>query len=208
MRSRLTLLLAFNLSTVDEQAVDGYHRFQLLPPVEQYLLSDRKAIVCHDPALLAEFLAHSKQVIDLTIDDDKNDDNDDDDDDAHVSWLGNPRTAQYRVRLIPPSLINCFQIADHLPSPSTALLAKFTHTRCQPQKRHLQRPHMAGSIIHGRMYLPGRHCVVSTICDYMSHMGKCLLVDQPFALATPCTASFNSIPSRLLITKQLMRFTP
>jgi hypothetical protein len=134
-------------------SVDGYHRFQLLPPVEQYLLSNRTAIVCHDPALLAEFLAHSKQVIDLTIYDDKNDDDDDDDDDddAHVSWLGNPRTAQYRVRLIPPSLINCFQIADHLPSPSTALLAKFTHTRCRPQKRHLT------AATHGGKHYPWKN---------------------------------------------------
>src|SRR5271163_469054 len=165
------------------------HRFQLLPPVEQYLLSDCTAIVRHDPALLTEFLAHSKQVIDLTINDNKN--HDDDGDDAQVSWLSNPCTAQYRMRLIPPSLIDCFQIADHLPSPSAALLAKLTHTHYRPQKRRL----------HGRMYLPGRHCVVSTICDYMSHMGKCLLADQPFALATHCTASFNSIPPRLLTTQ-------
>src|SRR5271156_6411710 len=107
MRSCLTLLFAFNLSTVDEQASMDNHWFQLFPPVEQYLFSDRTAIVRHDPALLTEFLAHSKQVIDLTINNDKNHDNDDDDgdDDAQVSWLSNPRTAQYRVRLIPPSLI-------------------------------------------------------------------------------------------------------
>ena len=37
----------------------------------------------------------------------------------------------------------------------------------------------------------------------MSHMGKCLLVDQPFALATHCTASFNSIPPPLLTTQQV-----
>lgn len=128
MRSRLTLLLAFNLSTVDEQASIDNHRFQLLPPVEQYLLLDRTAIVRHDPALLTGSLAHSKQVIYLTIDDDKNHDDDDDDDDAQVSWLSNPRTAQYRVRLIPPSLIDCFQIADHLPSfPPPSLQNSSTH---------------------------------------------------------------------------------
>ena len=127
MRSRLALLLAFNLSTVDEQASIDNHRFQLLPPVEQYLLSDRTAIVRHDPALLTGSLAHSKQVIYLTIDDDKN--YDDDDDDAQVSWLSNPRTAQYRMRLIPPSLIDCFQIVDHLPSlPLPSLHNLRTHT--------------------------------------------------------------------------------
>jgi hypothetical protein len=50
---------------------------QLLSPVEQFLLSDRTAILHHAPALpVRKFLAHLKQVIDLTIDDDKNDDDD------------------------------------------------------------------------------------------------------------------------------------
>jgi hypothetical protein len=60
------------------------------------------------PALLTEFPAHSKQMIDLTINDDKNHDDDDGDDDAQVSWFSNPHTAQYCVRLILPSLIDCF----------------------------------------------------------------------------------------------------
>jgi hypothetical protein len=56
----LDFAVCFNLSTVDEQVSMDNHRLQLLSPVEQYLLSDRTAIVRHDPALLTEFLAHSK----------------------------------------------------------------------------------------------------------------------------------------------------
>jgi hypothetical protein len=48
----LTLLFAFNLSTVDEQASMDNHQFQLLSPVEQYLLSDCTTIVRHDPCSL------------------------------------------------------------------------------------------------------------------------------------------------------------
>jgi hypothetical protein len=60
--------------------------------VELYVLSDRTAIVRHDPALLTEVLARLMQAIDLAIDDDKNVD-DKDDDATQVSWLNNPRTA-------------------------------------------------------------------------------------------------------------------
>jgi hypothetical protein len=49
--------------------------------------------------------------------------------------LSNTPTAQYRVRLIAPSLIKRFQIADRLPSPPIALPAEAIHI-------HRQSPHV------------------------------------------------------------------
>jgi hypothetical protein len=69
-----------------------------------------------------------------------------------------------------PFLVDCFQNADFLPLPPTVLLAK-APAMLLTLKCRLRRSHMAGSIMRGRIYLPGP--------------------DR--------TASFNSIPPRHFI---------
>jgi hypothetical protein len=65
------------------------------------------------------------RVIDLTLDDDQassgNDDNI-----TEVSWFRITRTARYGVRLIPPSLIDRFQVVDQLSLAPTVLFAEVT----------------------------------------------------------------------------------
>ena len=126
----------------------------------EFLSSGRIVILFDGHALLPleKLLAHPQQVIDLTIDDDKNGEEDDAGVAIQASWLRNTRTTQYRVRLIPPSLTDCFQIADNLPSPPPT---KATHTPLTPT-RPLQRPHTAEKITLRRMYLPGRHCTAGS----------------------------------------------
>jgi hypothetical protein len=82
-----------------------------LPSVKQILASSKR----------------SKQVIDLTGDDDDDDREGDDGDFIEVSRLRTTRTARQLVRLILPSLIDRIQVADQLRSPFTALSS--THRR-------------------------------------------------------------------------------
>lgn len=73
-----------------------------------------------------EIIARSKQVINLTLD--NNGDSDDDNNIIEVSWLRIIRTARPNVALIPPALIDRIQLADLLLSHSTILVAKVTRT--------------------------------------------------------------------------------
>lgn len=86
--------------------------------------------------LSSEIPGPSRQVIDLTIDDD--DDGDGDGDGvAEVRRLRTGRPARCHVRLIPPPLVDRLAAVDQLPSTPTVLLAEVSHTQ---RRRHSNCP--------------------------------------------------------------------
>jgi hypothetical protein len=107
----------FNLSPVDTPGLNDCW-FQSLSAASQSLLSgcavdlSEKAEMSEsdddDLPSVREIIARSKQVIDLTFDD--NDDSDGDDT-IEVSWLRITGIARHSLKLIPPTLIGCIQLA-------------------------------------------------------------------------------------------------
>jgi hypothetical protein len=131
-----------NLSAMDVPASMNGRRFQASPAVGQPLppacvaepSEDGEIFDSDDDDLpsVRRILASSKQVIDLTCDDD-GDSKSDDGNHTEISWLTYTRAARYRVTLTSPSLTDRFRVADQLSLSLTVLPAKFTST-------HRQRP--------------------------------------------------------------------
>jgi hypothetical protein len=108
-----------------------------LPSVRRILASSKQVIDLTrdddgDPPSVKQILALSKQVIDLTCDDD-GDSKSDDGNHTEISWLTYTRAARYRVTLTSPSLTDRFRVADQFSLSLTVLPTKFTST-------HRQRP--------------------------------------------------------------------
>ena len=91
--------------------------------------------------LPSEIPGPSRQVIDLTVDDDDDDDDGDSDGDgvAEVRRLRTVPPARCHVRLIPPPLVDRLAALDQLPSNPTVLLAEVSHTQRRRHSGHAWR---------------------------------------------------------------------
>jgi hypothetical protein len=183
----------FNLSAMDVSASMDGGPLWAPPTVSQPLSPARAAEFSEDGEIfdsddghlptLRQILGSPKQVIeviDLTCDG-NGDSESDDGNHTKVSWLRYTRTAQHRVTLT--STLPDRQYPGRRPTPFTPhrpLCQNHRHTQPTASQHHLQRSHPVGRNTLGLIPLRG----------------------------LSCTTNFNGIPTNLLTTRRLIRYTP
>jgi hypothetical protein len=186
----------FNLSTMEVPASMDGGPFRAPPAGGQSLSPTRAAELSEDGEIfdsddddnddlptLRQILGSPKQVIemiDLTCDG-EGDSEGDDGNHTEVSWLRYARTAQHRVTLTSTLLNRPYPgRRPTLFYPHRPLCQNHRHTQPAASQHHLQRPHPVGRNILGLIPLRGPSCITN----------------------------FNGIPTNLLTTRRLMRYTP
>jgi len=184
----------FNLSTMDVPASMNDGPFRAPLAIGQPLSPARAAEPSEDGEIfdsdddgdlptLRQILGSPKQVIeviDLTCDGDS-DSEGDDGNHIEISWLRYTRTPQYRVTLT--SILLNRPHPGRRPTPFTPhrpLYQNHRHTQPTVSQQYLQRPHPVRRNTLGLTPLRG----------------------------PSCTTNFNDIPTNLLTTRRLMRYTP